>query len=870
MRTGIAIAFIVLAGWLKAQYYSPEAYIIHHLTVAGGKKTLMEEGRLANTKSVYDSTAYLKWLDKPGENVTNEERLTHYLVKSITELVDEKYKNALEYAILAQRLADKNDLDYCASLALLAQATVYHQLRSFRNVTALDQSPVKNRAVNYQLQYLFANAYRQQGEYEKCVAVCGRIWPDAELSLFDRLQVAELQAAALEKNGDYSAALEFTYKADSLLGAARKTGYDAAIDHTLYYNTINPASFQSRMLIDHVAVKNNVGFLRLKNNYLQGAEAAFSAALDIARENRQLQFELQIEKNTGLTYTLLKQFEKAEEHYTKAENLSEKESNEGQRSEILCIRAKNQYLMNNLARASELCEASVEIAEARKDYMQLSQSYLVLAEINAYVGDIQKSTNYSKLAEENARRAKELIVVKDTEQQANIFKEEAAYDVFAKEKADLELIQLKLEATRRSQELEIIKKESQIRESNLIAQKLASEKAQQALLIVSRQLEAVKQNSELEDVKRERALNILENKHSQVKIRLLNKQRILDAEEKTRRAHDAAAAKAREKSLTVLLSGVLIILALIGMLLYRNIKNARVIRSSNQKLEELTQNLKASNKAIENTLLEVNAKNEIIESKNSQILESITYARRIQEASLPKLDEIEVFSKESFVLHKPKDIISGDFYIVSPFKTADGAEQAIFIVGDCTGHGVPGAMLSLLCSSLVRQSMRPDSVLMPAELLNEVNEKLRNFFRSKVDDSFKDGMDIACCLVNRKSNKLYFAGAGRPLLHLRDGEITELKGEKHHIGFSSTNFDFVNQELDLKTGDSVYLFSDGYTDQFSGKTRKRFMTRNLKDLLSGIGHEPMKRQGEILDKTFEDWRGDYVQMDDVCVLGVKI
>ncbi|MCC6370653.1 MAG: SpoIIE family protein phosphatase [Bacteroidia bacterium] len=387
---------------------------------------------------------------------------------------------------------------------------------------------------------------------------------------------------------------------------------------------------------------------------------------------------------------------------------------------------------------------------------------------------------------------------------------------------------------------------------------------------MKRELEALNQIKELEEMKKDRAIKILENKNSQTKIRLLRKQKKLDDEIKMQREKDVILAKSRERNLGIFLAISLIITGLIVFLLYRNVRNARAIKSANMKLEQLTENLKASNTAIENTLQEVNAKNEIIELKNSQILESINYAKRIQEASLPKTDELAAIAKDSFALNKPKDIISGDFYIVSAFTDQQNQVFDVYIVGDCTGHGVPGAMLSLLCSSLVRQSMKMSNITKPAELLNDVNERLRSFFRNKEDDSFKDGMDIACCVLDKKNRKLYFSGAGRPLLCIRKKETIELKGEKHHIGFSNTSYDFNDQELELQSGDSVYLFTDGFTDQFNGTTRKRFMTKGLKELLCAIQHEPMKNQEKILDKAFEDWRGEYVQMDDVCVLGIRI
>lgn len=867
----IVVIFFLCGLYVRAQYFNPEEYVIYNVGLIPSSETTNQKSGLIKEKTAVEENGFQKKSGQTPIDTAGEiEKIKLYITQSANNSMDGKYKQALENASMATRLSLKANHKLAIELSTLMQATIYYRLNSFKNTISINQSQLKNPEIIFQINYLAANAYLNLSNYSETENYCSKISNDQNLSNYDRIQVLKLLAIALEKSGNYLESLKVTDLANTQLATIKESSFQSNCNQKLFYYTINQNTFSQKILIEQLTLQNNIGFLLLKNNDLKDAEIAFLKALKLAKDNKVKEFELQIEKNTGLTYTLLKQYPKAEGYYLLAEKLADEEYNLNQKAELLCIRAKNVYLAGNMSTANELCWQSINIAEKQNNYVQLSQSYSVLSEINAFVGDIQKATTYSKLAEENTLKAKNLINTAKQEELVNNMKEEVAYDVFSKEKAELELIQFKLEATRRSQELEIIKRESQIKESNLIAQRLESEKSQQSLLIIKRELETVNQLQELEQIKKDRAINILENKNNQTKIRLLNKQRKLDSQIKLQKEKDVKRAKTREKNLRLFLLISLIIIGLIVFLLYRNIKNGKIIKSANKKLEELTTNLTTTNTALETTILEVNTKNEIIEAKNHQILESITYAKRIQEASLPKVDELMSVSKDSFVLNKPKDIISGDFYLVSALSNQTSSDLSIYIVGDCTGHGVPGAMLSLLCSSLVRQSMHPNGQYTPAQLLDEVNEKLRNFFRNKEDDSFKDGMDIGCCLVDRKNNKLYFASAGRPLLHLREKEITELKGEKHHIGFSGTNFNFINQEMDVKSGDSIYLYTDGYTDQFNGISRKRFMTKNLKDLLIKLSNEPMSKQGELLNAAFEEWRGDYVQMDDVCVLGIKI
>lgn len=854
-----------------AQYFNSSDYVLHRLY----ENSRRLKGASVNTSSGQgsfpDSALILKWMQEPGTGEPQTAWLTYHITRSVAESAEGDYKNALENAVIAQRLAQKENETHLAELTVLLQAKIFYDMGSFKNVTALAPAKITFNVTEFQLSYLILSACLQMSEYDKTIALSSKIISNIKISSFDELQVLKIQALAFEKQKNYPRAIQVTQSADSLISKMLTMSYPESVSGYMFYNGLTAGNYQEKLNTDLLVVRNNLGFLWLKNNEPQKAVDLLTETRDLARNNKQTQLEQQVEKNLGLTYTILKQYDKAEQHYQNAEVLSDKAGLTAKKAEVLCLRAKNQYLNGNLAKARELGEQSVEITEANKDYIQLSQSYAVLAEINAYVGDIQKATFYSKLSEDNANRARQLFVSREAaELKANSIKEEVAYDLFAREKAELEMIQLKLEATRRAQELEIIKQENQIKESVLTAQKLESEKAQQALLIVKRELDAVKHLREIEEMRRDRSINILENKNSQTKIRLLNKQRKLDEQIKAQKEKDVKRARIRENNLRIILIISLVILVLIGFLLYRNNKNARIIKNTNNKLEELTLSLQNTNQSLESTLLEVNHKNEVIESKNHLIMESINYASRIQRASLPKPDEIERLSREAFVLFKPKDVISGDFYIVADLKPAKTGELCLYVVADCTGHGVPGAMLALLCSSLVRQTINQPEVNTPATVLNEVNKKLFNFFRNKENDSFKDGMDIACCVVDKAKKKLYFSGAGRPLLYINEGQIIELKGDKHHIGFSTNLFNFTLQEIDIEMGACVYLFTDGYTDQFNGLDRKRFMSKNLKNLLLQLSNKPMQKQVEALDEEFEKWRGDYVQMDDVCVLGIRI
>ena len=234
---------------------------------------------------------------------------------------------------------------------------------------------------------------------------------------------------------------------------------------------------------------------------------------------------------------------------------------------------------------------------------------------------------------------------------------------------------------------------------------------------------------------------------------------------------------------------------------------------------------------------EVTLQKEIIEEKNKRITDSIKYAKRIQEAILPTQRAITKYEKTSFVLFKPKDIVSGDFYWME-----ESDQKIIFAVVDCTGHGVPGAFMSIIGYNGLYQIVHEKGVTKPSEILNKLNRLVLNILKQTDDsDSVSDGMDIAICSYDKKTKKLEFAGAFNPLYLIRDGKLTQFKGDKYSVGsVKRTKLkDFTNHEVEMRSGDVIYIFSDGYADQFGGEEGKKFKYHNFRDLLLGIHKNEM-------------------------------
>lgn len=270
-------------------------------------------------------------------------------------------------------------------------------------------------------------------------------------------------------------------------------------------------------------------------------------------------------------------------------------------------------------------------------------------------------------------------------------------------------------------------------------------------------------------------------------------------------------------------------------------------------------------------------KNEIIELQNTDIKASLTYAQRIQQAILPPDEKIKKVFEDSFIFYQPKDIISGDFYWFSSVRTTpvDGSEseEVIAIAAvDCTGHGVPGALMSIMGNAILNQSLSQKEVNSPAEALGFLNMQL-----VKNLNSINDGMDISFCAINKNTLAMQYAGANNPMYIVRAGELIEIKADKKAIGADHGNAElktFTNQVFSLQRGDSLYLFSDGYADQFGGpesfRGGKKFKYNRFKSLLLEIQDKSMEEQKELLVKSYNEWKGDLEQVDDILVMGLKI
>lgn len=273
----------------------------------------------------------------------------------------------------------------------------------------------------------------------------------------------------------------------------------------------------------------------------------------------------------------------------------------------------------------------------------------------------------------------------------------------------------------------------------------------------------------------------------------------------------------------------------------------------------------------------------ILEQKNREVRDSINYAKQIQEAILPPVKYFKALFPEIFVMYRPKDIVAGDFYWFDR-----RGDKVFFAAADCTGHGVPGAMVSVICHSALNRSVNEFGLTVPAEILEKTSELVMGTF-AKSDRAVKDGMDIALCALDLKTLRLDFSGANNPVWIIKSKQdpagnhpsfkyrietdthaLIELRGDKQPIGHFENKQSFTNQNIQLETGDTVYLSTDGYIDQFGGEKGKKLKSRFFKEKILQIQNHDIAQQYLMITSVFDTWKGDLEQVDDVCVIGIRL
>ncbi len=774
-----------------------------------------------------------------------------------------------------------------------------------------------------EIMYQVAGEYQQQGAYQKAIEYYEKslqTFKGSEGSILLKKRGISQNYALLQ---DYTKAVSVNeelldyYRThaqeEPLLKTLNETSdfaqYGNMYEKALIFNTELAKIYEKNNdLLGQNQAYNNLGIIyRRQGNQAKSAEN-FNKAIEINKillkeKKSRSEVDAFTQINTGVTYLQLKDYKKANFYFEEAIKTAGNQKDKKSQASAYNFGAMSHYLGDENSIALDYATQAQVIAEENKDEENLLIAYQILSQI------YQSDENYKEAQDFQAKyqtlkskveKQKQQAIQQSLEKEVAVEKKESELKslMAEKDRQEAALKQSELERQKQEQELKIreselalLRKNQELQEARLKTQE--SEQRQ-----IRQLLELTKQKAETEKQK------LLAEAQTQEAERqsLIAQQRQLESDSKSK---ELQSSKLQQKLQSDKLAqatyirylGIAIIILIISVLVfvYRGLwltkklnnvladKNVE-IEKANFSLKEKQDEINVQNEELMQSQEEILAQrdaleqaNSALEKNNQDIKNSITYASRIQQAVFPSLDTFSAMLPESFVLYKPRDIISGDFYWLEEVEN-----KIILIVADCTGHGVPGAFTSMLGGAGLAEIVFQKRILAPDKILNELHLYIRNSLKQKVTQS-RDGMDVAIVVIDKEKNTIDYAGAKNPIVLIQNGELQLIKGDKMPIGgeqreitrnFTKHTIPLVanNEQQGNKQETVFYLFSDGYQDQFGGRNKRKFSSAQMRDLLFQIHTKEMNEQKMILKETIEKWQEDGFekQLDDILVIGVKV
>jgi serine phosphatase RsbU (regulator of sigma subunit)/tetratricopeptide (TPR) repeat protein len=604
---------------------------------------------------------------------------------------------------------------------------------------------------------------------------------------------------------------------------------------------------------------NQIGFLMFRKNDINEALASFTKAIEFSEKGGRNDFFLtDVWSNKAICYQNLENKTEMLACFRKALEYAKNSDRTDEAARIERIMAMIYFKDRDNYHAEVYCLSCIESAKKSgnldvlqlcyhdySDVLESGNDFIKALEYYEKHLNLRDSLNYEKrIAEQNA--ADKITEYEAIEQR---IKEELAKE----EIQDLELRNLRVEQQRRENEITLLLKQKELDKSE-------KERLADSLDLEKERYELNRRKQDIISLQKQQEYDSLALRQKDIEaVALQTKNQLLEAQKKQQ--EDEAE---KQKQIRKMAVGLGILMALVAIMILAGLISTR---KKNQKLAESKRQIEKINADLEQTNAEVLTQKEIIEQKNQSITDSIQYASRIQTAVLPPVNFLEEWGLENFILFKPKDIVSGDFYWG---VKKDG--KIIVAAADCTGHGVPGAFMSMLGHAFLDEIVNTRELTDAATILNILRDEIINTLKQKgTTGETRDGMDISLVILDMKGGYLDYAGANNPLYLIRDTRMLKYQADNMPIGIHFVSFTpFTNNRIEIKKGDYVYLFSDGYADQFGGPRGKKFMYKPFQTLLIQNCSMPLHIQKEILEDTFERWRNGREQVDDVMVIGIHI
>ncbi len=856
---------------LQAQHFDVEKAILYNVTFQKNKLNAKYQNlKLANFESSkFDSfnedlQAYIK--DSLNDS---DDDISLYIVKSIYEKNKNHIKNALFNATYAFKKSNiisntviKNNVYFLNGYLLYSLNAVEKSLFYLQKCT-YPQSYLK-----FEVNYLIANCYKQTAKTDKAIdAFINLINTSKYISVVDYQKNLNEVISISEKNNDDALALMYSLRLDTLYNRVNQQGTKKVLlNNNIYYNSLTPDNVINYLNTQQSINNNNIGLLYRKLGDYKTSEKYFLESIKLLGKNKNNDIYPNVKTNIGLTYMYLKKYAEADENLQFALSYYIKKENLNKQAELNNIIAKNDFLTGNSNSAISKCNASIALSSKEKDYTNLANSYFILSEVYAFNNDFQKSQYYYKLYNDTKDLALNVEPKNtSTDKKVNELQGDVNDEISTIEKRELETAKIKLESTQKEQELLLLKKDNELKEKTLVNQQLEKEQVQKSLALIKEQLDKEKINNEYLALSKDREKKLLESKNYQKDIQILNADKISYKREGQLKQLELDNNKKIQRFLIGGLSLLGVFLGFIVFAFYKNNKQKSIISNNMSQLEMYSENLVTANTQLEETINEVNEQKHVIEEKNNQILDSINYSSRIQNSLFVNEEKLNTFFNDSFVINLPRDIVSGDFYL-----TKQKGSKIYVAVVDCTGHGVPGSLISIIGYQEINHILDKHN-FSPAKILHTLNKNINNLINTNAQVG-SDGMDVMLLEIDTAFNKITYAGARGFMSVFSDGILTDYKGDRNSIG--EKNGDelpvFNDKVIKFNENDIVYLYSDGFLDQFSDIDKKRIGTKTFKTKLESIKQASLTSQKNELISLFNIHKGNAKQTDDVTVLGLKL
>lgn len=620
-------------------------------------------------------------------------------------------------------------------------------------------------------------------------------------------------------------------------------------------------------------VYNNIGLIYWDQGDHAAALEIFFKALNIFEE---LEDRLGIafcRGNIGHIYEAQKKHKAALKYYFKTLEILKEIKNQGGLLECYNSIAKVYFQQEDYNAALDFYQKALEISKKVEFKEAIGDNLNGLAEVNMALGQYKQALAYLR---QSLEMHQEIDLKKGVAETYLIFGK-----LFIQQKNDLKAVQFLNQALQISQEIGVLEP---IRDATELLSQVHQRLGNAEAAYANFRLYIQARDSLKNDAQSQKILQLEFSRERDSLQYVQEKERLFFEEENKRKA-------TTQRATFIGLALALLLILVLAYFFWERQKRNQKLHFTNQKLAESNEEIKMVNEEIQTVNETLKTTLKTVESQRDDILGSINYARRIQTAILPRNDYFKELLPEHFIFFKPRDVVSGDFYWITktekrPFVeeriTEKGSpeilkalspEKTILTVADCTGHGVPGAFMSMIGNELLNTIIKEKHISQAAQILTELHKAVRQALQQEESNN-NDGMDMALVSIDLERKKLEFAGAKNPLVYIQNNQLYQVKGDIMPIGGEQREMErrFTLHEIDISQPTTFYLFTDGYQDQFGGDHRRKFMIKRLRELLFEIHQKPMEEQKEILEQNIAHWmqEGNEKQIDDMLIIGVRL